>query len=128
MYTPVFDVKCMVSVHIYTCRVGPLRHDVQWNPSKADTIWTKDFVLYHERGVLNLGVATPLSKPRPGVWLASLWSVLDCSAVGIGRFAHVRAKCPSERMLTLFCNENLKLGAAWFYCRVWLNRPLCSIA
>ena len=25
-----------------------MSHDVQWNPSKADTIGTKDFVLYRE--------------------------------------------------------------------------------
>ena len=51
----------------------------------------------------------PLSSQRPGVWLASLRSILDCSAVCMERFDHFRAKSPSERMLTLFYNENFKL-------------------
>ena len=46
------------------------------------------------------------------MWLASLRSVLNCSAVCMERFDYTcpfSAKSPSKRMLTVFCNENSKL-------------------
>ena len=50
------------------------------------------------------GVATPLLRPRPGVWLASLRTVLLSVWGDSTILANFRAKSPSERMLTLFCN------------------------
>ena len=77
---------------------------LQWNPSKADTIGTKDFVLYRE-------VSLTQGQPRPyqdrgqgcglrvnGQYLTVLLSVWGDSTI----LAHFRAKIPSERTLTLF--------------------------
>ena len=88
---------------------------IQWNPSKADTIATKDFVLYRE-------VSLTQEQPRPyqdrgqgcglrvyGQYLTILLSVWGDSTI----LAYFRAKSLSERMLTLFCNENFKIEAGF---------------
>ena len=56
----------------------------------------------------------PLSRLRPGVWLASLQSVLDCSAAPVWEdstiLAHFRTKSPPERMRTLFAMKTSETG------------------